>query len=163
MMNSPDGNPNPQSTLTTAEQSPEKQTPSTEIIPPALDTALRTAGVDTRDPNVSKAIEISLLMFSGSLPLPPPTVMAEYNSAFPGLVEKIVSWTEEQRQHRMRLERVRTEGSEARFDRGQWIAGAVALGGLALVARFAQTEGIRTLRNAQTIVDQFRHEPIHFE
>jgi uncharacterized membrane protein len=90
--------------------------------------------VDTRDPNVSKAIEISLLMFSGSLPLPPPTVMAEYNNAFPGLVEKIVSWTEEQRQHRMRLERMRTEGSEARFDRGQWIAGAVALGGLALAS-----------------------------
>jgi hypothetical protein len=31
-----------------------------------------------------------------------------------------------------------------------------------LVARFAQAEGIRTLRNAQTKVDQFRHEPIHF-
>lgn len=61
-------------------------------------------------------------------------VIAEYNSAFPGLVEKIVAWTEEQRQHRMKLERMRTEGSEARFNRGQWIAGTVALGGLVLAS-----------------------------
>jgi hypothetical protein len=60
---------------TAGNQTPEGQA-LTEIIPPALDTALRTAGVDTRDPNVSRAIEISLMMYSGTLPLPPPPVLA---------------------------------------------------------------------------------------
>jgi uncharacterized membrane protein len=105
-----------------------------ETIPPELDTALRTAGINTQDPNVSKAIEISLLLFSGSLPLPPPQVLAEYNDAYPGLVEKIIHWTEQQRQHRMSLEQTRTQRTEARLDRGQWIAGSVALGGLLLAS-----------------------------
>src|SRR5947209_20303268 len=48
--------------------------------PPALDSALRNLGIDTRDPNVSKALEISLtMMFSGSLPLPPPAILKEYD------------------------------------------------------------------------------------
>ena len=36
-----------------------------EIIPPALDSVLQTAGIDTRDPNIVRALEISLtMMFS---------------------------------------------------------------------------------------------------
>src|SRR4051794_27951733 len=83
---------------------------SAEIISPGLDTVLRKAGIDTRDPKVTKAIEITQtqMILSGSLPLPPPIVLEEYNAAFPGLVEQIVVWTEEQRRHRMKLERERT-------------------------------------------------------
>jgi uncharacterized membrane protein len=70
------------------------------------------------------------MTLSGSLPLPPPVVLQEYNSAFPGLVQQIVAWTEEQRQHRMALERLRTQSSERKLNRAQWIAATVALGGL---------------------------------
>src|SRR5262245_41312036 len=122
-----DGSPNPSQKITD-----EAQPTSAEIIPPALDTALRQAGVNTQDPNVTKAIEISLMILRGSLPLPPPVLLQEYNSAFPGVVQKIIAWTEEQRQHRMELERLRAQGSERRLNRGQWVAAAVALGGLLL-------------------------------
>jgi len=122
-----------ESPLQTSDPTPHNQLPA-EIIPPVLDTALRTAGVDTRDPNVSKALEISLMMYSGTLPLPPPPVLAAYADAFPGLVEQIVSWTDEQRQHRFDLERERAKGSEARLDRAQRNAFMVACGGLVLAA-----------------------------
>jgi uncharacterized membrane protein len=104
-----------------------------EVIPPGLDSVLRTAGIDPT-PELTKAIEISLMMFSGSLPLPPPPILAEYEKAFPGLVLKIIKWTEEQRSHRQALERQRTSGSENRMDRGQYIAGAVAIWGLTMAA-----------------------------
>jgi uncharacterized membrane protein len=104
-----------------------------EVIPPGLDTVLRTAGIDPT-PEVTKAIEISLMMFRGSLPLPPPPILSEYEKTFPGLTEKIVAWTEEQRIHRQALERQRTDGAEKRMDRGQYIAGGVAIWGLTMAA-----------------------------
>jgi uncharacterized membrane protein len=117
-------------------QKPPEQSPVTgQIIPPALDSALRTAGIDTRDPNVVRALQISLtMMFSGSLPLPPPEILKEYDGVRPGLVDKFVEWTEVQSAHRRALENTRTAKAETRFDRGQWIAATVAIGGLSLAA-----------------------------
>jgi uncharacterized membrane protein len=115
------------------EQAPAPSQP--EIIPPALDSALQRAGIDTRDPQVFRALEISLtMMVSGSLPLPPPQILQEYKSISPALVEKFVEWTELQSAHRRELERTGTERAERRFDRGQWIAATVATGGLLLAA-----------------------------
>jgi uncharacterized membrane protein len=106
----------------------------TEIIPPALDSALRNVGIDPRDPAVSRAIEISLTMamFSGSLPLPPPEILKEYDSVHAGLSDKLIEWTERQSEHRRLLETKRTDRTEDRYDRGQRIAAGVALGGLFL-------------------------------
>jgi uncharacterized membrane protein len=102
-----------------------------ELIPAALDSALRTAGIDTSDPNVSRALEISLtMMFSGSLPLPPPPILKEYESLRPGLVDKFVEWTEQQANHRRSLEAENARRTQDRFDRGQLIAASVAIGGL---------------------------------
>jgi uncharacterized membrane protein len=74
------------------------------------------------------------MMFSGSLPLAPPPILKEYQSIKPELVDKLIEWTEKQATHRRDLERIRTERSENRFDRGQKIAASVALGGLILAA-----------------------------
>jgi uncharacterized membrane protein len=102
-----------------------------EFIPPALDSALRTAGIDTRDPNVFRALQISLtMMFSGSLPLPPPEILKEYENIRPELVNKLVEWTEQQAGHRRSLEVVKVQRTENRYDRGQTIAASVAIGGL---------------------------------
>jgi uncharacterized membrane protein len=110
--------------------------PTIEIIPPSLDSALRTAGVDPTDPSVTKTLQVSLslMMASGSLPLPPPTILSDYEKAFPGLVAKITSWTDEQRAHRMALENQVTNGSESRMNRGQIIAACVAGWGITLAA-----------------------------
>lgn len=99
-----------------------------ELIPPSIDSVLRTAGVDTQDPNVTRALEV--MLFSGSLPLPPPSVLSEYERHFPGLVERLVGWTDTQRIHRQSLERLRTEGSENRMNRSQLIAGGIGALGL---------------------------------
>jgi uncharacterized membrane protein len=110
-----------------------------EIVPAALESVLRNVGVDPRDPNVSKALEISLtMMFSGSLPLAPPPILSEYGKIRPELIDKLVQWTEQQARHRREMERLRTEGSEKRMFRAQWIGAAVALGGLILSAIVAQ-------------------------
>jgi uncharacterized membrane protein len=88
------------------------------------------------------------MMYSGSLPLPPPPVLSAYDEAFPGLVEKLISWTEEQRNHRFKLERAHAERSETRLDRGQWIAGIVAIGGLVL----ASIVGVVGSSSAATVI-----------
>jgi uncharacterized membrane protein len=109
--------------------------PRNEIVPPALESILRDISVDPRDPNVSKALEISLtMMFSGSLPLAPPPILKEYGNIRPELIDKLIKWTEDQSAHRRELERLRTEGSERRLNRSQWIAAVVAVGGLILAA-----------------------------
>jgi hypothetical protein len=106
-----------------------------EIIPADLDSVLREIGIDTRDPKVSKALEISLtMMFGGSLPLVPPPILREYGNIRPELIDKFIEWTELQADHRRGLEKFRTEGSEKRLNRGQWIGATSALGGLCLAA-----------------------------
>src|ERR1700730_13661720 len=106
-----------------------------EIVPSVLESTLRNVGVDPNDPNVSKALAISLtMMFSGSLPLAPPPILKEYGNIRPELIDKLVEWTEQQSAHRREMERLRTKGSETRLNRSQWIGGAVALGGLTLAA-----------------------------
>jgi uncharacterized membrane protein len=74
------------------------------------------------------------MVATGSLPVPPASILVEYEQAFPGLGTKIVTWTEEQRKHRQGLERQRTDGAESRMNRGQLIAAGVALWGLTLSA-----------------------------
>jgi uncharacterized membrane protein len=130
-MAEPDGQ-NPES-LPKSPSAPRQQL---EIIPAALDGALRSAGVDLQNPDVTKAIEISLslMVATGSLPVPPASILAEYNDTIPGLGDKIVSWTEEQRKHRQGLEKLRTDGAERRMDRGQIFAGVIAVWGLTMAA-----------------------------
>ncbi|QPF82629.1 DUF2335 domain-containing protein [Bradyrhizobium genosp. L] len=124
----------PEPSKETASPKEREQGQLPEVLPPALEGALETAGVDVSDPQVTKAIQVSARFFvaRGSLPIMPPDILAEYEQEFPGLGQKIISWTEQQRTHRQNLERQRTEGSERRMDRGQLIAGGVAVWGLSL-------------------------------
>jgi uncharacterized membrane protein len=67
----------------------------------------------------------------------PPEILAQYEQEFPGLGYKLVEWTEQQRNHRQSLEKQRTDGSEKRMERGQFIAGGVALWGLTIAGLVA--------------------------
>ena len=80
----------------------EKRIPPTSVIPPDINEALRSVGVDPLDPRVTKTLEISfsMMMARGTLPLPPAQVLLEYNSVYPEMAAKIIGWTEEQRKHR---------------------------------------------------------------
>ena len=69
-------------------------------------------------------------MWSG--PLPPPTLLAEYNDAVPGGAERILSMAERQTSHRMEME-VRTAKYDHRLAHaGQWIGLTVVLAVLVL-------------------------------
>ena len=106
-----------------------------ELVPADLNSALRRVGVDPKNPDVSKALEISLtMMFSGSLPMVPPPILREYQNIHPQLVDKFIEWTELQANHRRQLEDLRTRGSERRLDRSQLVGAVVAMGGLILAA-----------------------------
>lgn len=103
-----------------------------EIIPPELESELRSLGVDPRDPHISKVVELTLMVFGG--PIPPPSFLAAYDKVVPGLAQRIIGWTEQQRDHRQALERQRVDGSERRMNRGQIIGASVAILGLPLAA-----------------------------
>jgi len=106
-----------------------------EIFPTALESALRSFGIDPNDPKVSKALGISLtMMFSGALPWAPPPILKEYGNIRPDLIDKLIKLTEEQSAHRCDMELRRTVGSETRLNRSQWIGAVVAGGGLVLSA-----------------------------
>ncbi|MSO98590.1 MAG: DUF2335 domain-containing protein [Rhodospirillaceae bacterium] len=105
---------------------------SNELQTQDIISVLQNAGKNPSSSNLTKAIFSLTMMSSG--PLPPPTMLAEYERAIPGLGQKIVGWTEQQREHRQSPERLRIDGSERRMNRGQIIAASVALFGLALAA-----------------------------
>lgn len=59
-----------------------------------------------------------------SAPLPPPSVLAEYESVMPGLAERIVRLTEEEQKERFALERKELEIAQENLSllkRAQWL------------------------------------------
>lgn len=75
--------------------------------------------------------ELSVQQWSFESPLPPPSVLAEYEALIPGFAERFLAQWEQQTQHRQRLEAL-VVGTEARTqERGQHYT--LALGVVALV------------------------------
>jgi uncharacterized membrane protein len=109
---------------------PNGDDPLPEIIPRVLDGALRSAGLDISDPKISRAVEVTMMVASGPLPLPPPDILEAYETRFPGLVDRFIGWTEEQRQHRFAIETERTRREENRLDRAQIFTASIAVCGL---------------------------------
>ena len=99
-----------------------------EAIPAEVASILGVKGGDLSSAEIFQAIQISRTMFGG--PIPPPSVLAEYNEVMPGLAKNIVGWTEKQTEHRQSLERQRIEGAERRMNRGQIMAGVIAFAGI---------------------------------
>ena len=89
-----------------------------EIVPLPAEAARRLAeiGADPRNPIIRKAVLIGSA-YSG--PIPPPEMLEAYKTVHPDLPEKIISWTESQRDHRMSLERDAAKASQVRMNRGQ--------------------------------------------
>lgn len=106
-----------------------------EGIPAPLERALREAGVNTHDPEVQRTLQVisvSSIVARGTLPLPPPQLLAEYQQVLPDLPQRLINWTETQSAHRRELELLKAEGQERRMNRGQWGALAVSLIGLVI-------------------------------
>ena len=103
-------------------------------LPPSLVKILRDQGIDPRDPEVSKVLEITFTSISGSSSLPPAVLLEQWERLYPGITAKFVEWTEAQSSHRRALETERSQRSEARQDKSQIIFGITAVTGLFLSA-----------------------------
>lgn len=126
----PPDNKTPPATHNKLPSKVEKITPSQDEFPEALRAILKKAGIDEDDPNARVILnEISTLTaYHG--PIPPPQMLAEYDSVQPGLAGRIVDSWEGQHHHRQHLEIQTTTGSESRMDKSQRNALIVALLGL---------------------------------
>lgn len=67
-------------------------------------------------------------------PLPPPNLLAQYEEITPGLVDRIVTMTERQSEHRQRMELAFFRGDQRRSWVGLFLGFLVALAGLAVTA-----------------------------
>lgn len=122
------------STLATNQDGQESKKLEPEIISPEIESVLRNSGVNPEDPKVRTAIEISMMAWRGAMPLPPPTLLAEYEQIVPGFTKQLIGWTEQQSVHRKALEVQHASGDERRRDRAQMFGAAVAMIGLVLSA-----------------------------
>ena len=76
-----DNNNNKKTDLTDCNSDPhEVNSP----IPPEIQTALKTAGIDPGN----EALVVSLMKISGSLPLPPPEFLKQWENVCPGISQK---------------------------------------------------------------------------
>jgi uncharacterized membrane protein len=78
-----------------------------------------------------EVIRVSSISARGTLPLPPPQLLAEYQDVLPDLPQRLINWTETQSAHRRELEMLQAEGQEKRMNRGQ--SGALAVSVIGLV------------------------------
>ena len=74
-------------------------------------------------------------MWSG--PLPPPSLLVEYDKAVENGAERILSMAERQSSHRMEMDATEAESDRILAQRGQWIGMAVVLSVLALAGYMA--------------------------
>jgi uncharacterized membrane protein len=100
-------------------------------LPPEAESRLRDIGVDPNDPRFRFAVLIGTA-FAG--PIPPPSMLLEYRAVHPDLPEKIIQWSEIQRDHRVAMEKKAADGAESRMNRGQIFAFCIACLGFCLSA-----------------------------
>lgn len=100
-----------------------------EIIPPEVKEALKGQGIDLDDPTVKGQLIVALeSAYHG--PIPSPEMLGSYDRVRPGTSDQIIKWTDKQINHRMSLEKSGSKHQQDRMDRGQIIAGTVALTGI---------------------------------
>ena len=99
-----------------------------EILPPEAQQKLKELGIDLDDPKFRRVLGVFLEAYSG--PIPPPSMLAQYEKVRPGIVDKIIDWNDRQMLHRHTLEKESSNRSEDRMDRGQWLAGGAMIFGL---------------------------------
>ena len=82
-------------------------------------------------------------------PLPPPTVLADYDKVFQGCAERIVAMAESQSAHRQELEKTVVSGNVAAERRGQnyaFILGSLAItSGVVLIYLDKNVEGLTAI------------------
>ena len=105
--------------------------PKAEIIPAPIRDALVEAGLDLTKSEIQAVVTTLLHESKFSGPLPPASMLAEYDAVRPGLAQEIIGWAQQQQAHRRGLELMAFRGSESRMNRAQVFALVVALASLA--------------------------------
>ena len=111
---------------------PDNRRESTGYPPNELDRVDQLADPTAGDDPVLIAHQA---MWSG--PLPPPSLLVEYDKAVANGAERILSMAERQSSHRMEMEATEVASDHILAQRGQWIGMVVVLSVLALAAYMA--------------------------
>lgn len=107
-------------------------------VPPPSDPQVLPAAPGAPSAGNDRRIAVTAMQFAG--PLPPPDLLAQYESIVPGSAERLIKQMEDQGNHRRAMERVVIEGNDRDSRRGVTWAGVLGLAGVALAA-FAVHKG----------------------
>ena len=91
-------------------------------------------------PEAHRAGDAPVLIAHGEMwaaPLPPPSLLVEYDRVVQNGAERILSMAEKQSDHRMRMEATEVSSEHTLAQRGQWIGMAVVLAVLMLAGYLA--------------------------
>ena len=106
------------------------EAPDPEEFAGALQGLFEELGIKENDPRVRIVLSEVKTLVGYHGPIPPPQMLAEYDSVHPGLANRIIEAWENQAQHRKNLESKATDGSENRMDRSQRNAFWISLAGI---------------------------------
>lgn len=110
------------------------EAPNPEEFAGALQGLFEELGIKENDPRVRIMLSEVKTLVGYHGPIPPPQMLAEYDSVHPGLANRIIEGWENQAQHRKDLETKTTDGSEGRMDRSQRNALWISLAGILAAA-----------------------------
>jgi uncharacterized membrane protein len=107
---------------------------------------------NTNPPNTSNAPQLANLIFKAegySGPIPPPSMLIQFNQAFPECAQRIVTMAEQQSQHRQKLELIAVRAGIRSEMTGQILGFVIALvaivGGVFLTLKGKPTEGLASI------------------
>jgi uncharacterized membrane protein len=118
-----------------------------------------TAGSATpepRNPGVDPDTVERVIAGQWSGPLPPPAALEQFERSAPGAADRILGMAEQEEMHRHEQEREMLQSDKRARTRGQWmaflLAMAVVLGGIWLIDRGRQVEGLIALLSPLAIL-----------
>lgn len=120
------------------------------------------AAPPTQQKQATSTSQITHQQFSG--PIPPPTILSDYNNIVPGAAERILRMAEDDASHQRNIERLAITSTKNEVRIGQFFGLIVSLAVLAL-AGFAVLHGqpwVATLLGGGTlvgIITAFHHKP----
>lgn len=87
------------------------------------------------DPSIISMVQHRTSMFEG--PLPPPSMLAEYEDILPGAAERILSLTEKEQSGRLSSRDTALNGEISKDTRGQWMGFVITFTVLVIASVFA--------------------------
>ncbi len=106
-------------------QQPDPPSDAMQALPPELASLIKSIPEGQSDQNTMMAALLGIQATIG--PLPPPTMLREYEEIYPGFTASFIKMIERQETHRQGLEKTTVEGNNKRASQGLYIGAVVAI------------------------------------